>query len=273
MRRAFRPAFTGPRLSRRRSVLPAQPPAWCRPDRFPAPHVAQALPKRAFDVSLALVLAGPAICVGLVAAVLLLAVQGRPVLHGAERMATPRRGFVMWKFRTMTPSAEGPSVSGGHMAARVTPLGRIFRRWRLDELPQLWNILVGDMSFVGPRPPLRSVAERFPDLYSGVLTSRPGLTGLATLCYRRREARLLAACASAEEATALYDRRCVPAKARLDRLYARRQTVALDLVILWATVTGRLPRALRRPLGRRLPAAGRSGRATGSETRPRGSTG
>ena len=97
--------------------------------------------------------------------------------------------------------------------------GRFLRRSRLDEVPQLWNVLKGDMSFVGPRPPLRLYVERFPELYAKVLQSRPGVTGLATLVFHRHEEKLLAACRSAAETDAVYARRCVPRKARIDLIY------------------------------------------------------
>ncbi len=112
----------------------------------------------------------------------------------------------------------------------------MLRRTRLDELPQLWNILRGDMSFVGPRPPLRMYVERFPGLYAQVLRSRPGVTGLATLVFHRREAELLRGCRSAEETDTVYVRRCVPVKARLDLIYQRRRNVCFDLAILGRTI-------------------------------------
>jgi len=166
----------------------------------------------------------------------LLVVQGRPLFYVAERMHAPGRPFGLWKLRTMRPAAENAGVSGGDKANRVTPMGRILRRTRLDEVPQLWNVLRGDMSFVGPRPPLRSYVERFPALYAQVLHSRPGITGLATLTFHAHEERLLAACATAEETDAVYARRCVPRKARLDLIYQRRRTLCLDLALMGRTL-------------------------------------
>ena len=192
--------------------------------------------KRLFDIVLALVLLIPLGALMIVIAALLLIAQGRPILYGSERMRDPARAFTLWKFRSMRPAAADRGVSGGDKAGRVTPMGAFLRASRLDELPQLFNILKGDMSFVGPRPPLRQYVEAFPDLYAAVLKSRPGVTGLASLIYHRHEERLLAGCASTEETDRVYSRRCIPAKARLDLIYQRRRTLCLDLWILARTV-------------------------------------
>ena len=102
-------------------------------------------------------------------------------------------------------------------------------------MPQLWNILRGDLSFVGPRPPLRQYVDRFPALYGRVLQSRPGVTGLATLVYHGHEERLLARCADAAETDAVYGRACVPRKARLDLIYAAQRSLCFDLVLIVRT--------------------------------------
>ena len=197
--------------------------------------------KRAFDLSLAVVLAVLLAVPGLLIAAWLWARGGGPVFHVAERMAAPDRPFRLWKFRTMMPaSVADQGVSGGDKAARITPEGRFLRRTRLDELPQLWNILRGDMTFVGPRPPLRRYVEAFPALYAAVLRGRPGVTGLATLRFHRREAEILARCTTPEETEARYVRFCIPVKARLDILYLRRRSFCLDLQILAKTCAGLL---------------------------------
>ncbi len=168
--------------------------------------------------------------------------QGRPIFHVAERMKGIDRPFMLWKFRTMTVVEDDSGVSGGDKAARITPAGAWLRARRLDELPQLWNIIRGDLSFVGPRPPLRQYVERFPDLYRRVLQSRPGVTGLASLVYHRHEARLLARCTSAQETDALYSRICVPAKARLDLIYQRHQSICYDFDLVFQTIGNLLRR-------------------------------
>ncbi|HBG97881.1 MAG TPA: sugar transferase [Rhodobacteraceae bacterium] len=197
--------------------------------------------KRLMDIGLALVL-GTFLLPVLAILMLVIALRdGRPVLYGSERMRAPGRPFTLWKLRTMTVDAADSGVSGGDKAARITPTGRLLRRTRLDELPQLWNILRGDLSFVGPRPPLRQYVERFPALYAEVLQSRPGVTGLATLTYHRHEERLLARCATAAETDAVYARACIPRKARLDLIYRQNRTLCWDLVLIARTAGRVLP--------------------------------
>lgn len=188
--------------------------------------------KRLFDlftVSVVTVFALPLI---LVIAILQLLIEGRPVFYGGERMKTPTHSFTMWKFRTMITDPNDRGVSGGDKANRITRLGRVLRKTRLDELPQIWNIWAGDMSCVGPRPPLREIVERFPDVYAQVLKNRPGVTGFASVRFSRHETRLLARSTTREETDALYVHSCVPRKARLDLIYQSHQNFCLDLLIL-----------------------------------------
>lgn len=196
--------------------------------------------KRLFDLLCAVVLAlilWPVV-LGLALAIVIL--DGRPVFYISERMKTADQGFMLWKFRTMRPDSEDRGVSGGDKADRITRTGRFMRRYRLDEIPQLWNILRGDISFVGPRPPLRRYVEMFPNLYRQVLLSRPGVTGLATLAFHKTEERLIAPCKTADETEAVYCRRCVPRKAQLDLIYAKRRTLCYDAKLMLATVLRRI---------------------------------
>ena len=190
--------------------------------------------KRCFDLVLVLVLLVPLGAVMLIIAVVLLALQGRPVFFASVRMRSPARSFRLWKFRTMLPGPE--TVTAGHSASRVTRCGGILRRVRLDELPHLWNILRGDMSFVGPRPPLRAVVAACPDIYARVLASRPGVTGLASLVFHRHEAHILARCGTPGAAEDTYLRRCVARKARIDLIYQARRSTGLDLVLIARTL-------------------------------------
>ncbi|MFV0490877.1 MAG: sugar transferase [Pseudorhodobacter sp.] len=165
----------------------------------------------------------------------MLVLEGRPLFYVAARMKAPGRPFPLWKLRTMPVTAGRTGVSGGNKVAQITPMGRFLRRARMDEVPQLWNVLKGDMSFVGPRPPLPEYVDRFPALYARVLRSRPGITGLASLRIHDYEERLLAHCRDAAETDAVYSRRCVPKKAELDLIYQRNRNFCFDLKLIWET--------------------------------------
>ncbi len=197
--------------------------------------------KRFLDVLAVLVLAIPLLPLGLLTALAILILDGRPVIYWAERMKTPTQSFKLAKFRSMTVRPAEAGVSGGDKSSRITRTGRFIRRSRLDELPQLWNVLKGDISFVGPRPPLREYVERFPEIYAEVLKSRPGITGLATIVYHRHEELLLARCKTAAETDAVYARACVPRKAKLDLLYQKRRNLRFDFYLMLKTVFKRLP--------------------------------
>lgn len=192
--------------------------------------------KRLMDLSLALFLAVLLSPLILGVALVILIVDGRPVFYLSDRMKTPETSFCLWKFRTMRNTGDDGGVSAGYKRNRITPLGAWLRRQRLDELPQLINILRGDMSFVGPRPPLRRYVEMCPDIYAKVLRNRPGVTGLATLVYHRTEERLLRACDTREATEDAYLRRCIPVKARLDLIWARHRSVCYDLRLIGRTL-------------------------------------
>jgi len=192
--------------------------------------------KRIFDLffaSLLVLILGPIL---LALLLWLLVKQGRPIFYVAERMKGVDQPFDLWKLRTMTVVDQDAGVSGGDKTARITPIGAWLRRRRLDEFPQLYNILKGDLSFVGPRPPLRDYVERHPEVYDQVLQSRPGVTGLASIAYHRHEALLLERCDSAEETDQVYSRSCVPTKARLDLIYQRHQNMCYDFDLVFQTI-------------------------------------
>ncbi len=201
------------------------------------------LRKRLFDLVLALVLAVLLAVPFLILVLVLLVIEGRPIFYVAERMKGVDQPFPLWKLRTMkVVNGDNSDVSGADKSNRITKVGRFLRRARLDEIPQLWNVIRGDMSFVGPRPPLRQYVERFPDLYARVLVCRPGITGLATLHFHAHEDYLLRSCTSAQQTDQVYSRRCVPRKARLDLIYRKRRNICLDVKILLKTAA----RVLRR---------------------------
>lgn len=191
--------------------------------------------KRCLDLALAALLVPILFPLIGVLVLVILIVDGRPVFYLSERMKTPQTAFTLIKFRTMKTGLHREGVTGGDKRDAITRTGRVLRGYRLDELPQIWNVLRGDISLVGPRPPLRAYVEAEPELYRRVLACRPGITGLATLYFHRHETYILGTCETAGETHDAYLRRCVPRKARLDLIYKTHATVCLDLVILMRT--------------------------------------
>lgn len=192
--------------------------------------------KRLFDIIVALILIIPLAPVIILVGLVIRMLDGAPVFFVSERMKTPDKGFSLIKFRTMKPVSNDSGVSGGDKSARVTHTGPFLRRSRIDELPQILNVLKGDISFVGPRPPLRQYTEQFPGLYSKVLESRPGITGLASIYYHAHEERLLTNCNSVEETDEVYTRACIPRKAKLDIIYQKNRNLCVDVMLMLKTV-------------------------------------
>ena len=176
----------------------------------------------------------------IVVAILILVLDGRPIFYISERMKTQTEGFDLIKFRTMKTVSEDSGVSGGDKSNRITRTGAFLRGARLDEVPQLWNVLRGDISFIGPRPPLRQYVERYPEIYSKVLKSRPGISGLASIYFHAHEEYLLTNAASREETDAIYSRACIPRKARLDLIYQERRNVCMDVSLMLKSVIKQL---------------------------------
>ena len=109
-----------------------------------------------------------------------------PVLFSQKRIGKNGREFTMYKFRSMIAHHKGSSVSVAG-ENRITPLGKILRKYKLDELPELYNVLIGDMSFVGPRPDVPGYADKLKGQDRDILNLRPGITGPASLKYRNEE--------------------------------------------------------------------------------------
>lgn len=192
------------------------------------------LGKRMFDVFAAGLVLLPCVpLMGLIAAVVAITSRG-PVLFRQRRVGENGRTIELLKFRTMVhhQNNSGPGVTRSG-DPRITPIGRLLRRCKLDELPQLLNILRGDMSLVGPRPDLPEFCEALGSEYRMVLTLRPGLTGWATLQFRHEE-QLLAAVPK-EQLLSYYRDTVLPQKAELDLAYAKRATFQRDVAILWRT--------------------------------------
>ena len=189
--------------------------------------------KRAFDilaVALGLLLLSPLFA--LVALLVKLTSPG-PVFFRQQRIGRRFRPFFINKFRTMVQDAPklGAQITFGD-DPRITRLGHILRKTKIDELPQLINVLKGEMSLVGPRPEVPKYVEMFRDDYEEILQVRPGITDLASIEYRD-EAAVLAEADNPEEE---YVRRVLPEKIRLAKEYVRRASFWYDLTIIMKTL-------------------------------------
>ena len=187
--------------------------------------------KRVLDFfvgSLALVVAVP-VLVGIFLAMRLTGDRG-PFLYRATRVGEGGANITVLKVRTMATGSSGAGITG-HRDARVTPLGRFLRRYRLDELPQLLNVVRGEMSLVGPRPEDPQFVDWSDPMHRRVFTAKPGITGLAQLDFHDEALRLIG-----PDVEERYRREILPAKLRLDLEYLDHRTTLLDLRILGRTV-------------------------------------
>ena len=185
-----------------------------------------------------------------------------PAFYRARRVGLNGRELRMLKFRKMYDGAAGPALTSPD-DERFTRLGTFLARTKLDELPQLWNVLTGEMSLVGPRPEDPAFVELNQEAFEPILAVRPGVTGLSQLAFARESDVL-----DAENRMRHYVRQILPQKIGIDQVYAGRRTVGMDLKILWWTAvavvfgrevavhrdTGRLN--LRAPRGPREPRSG-----------------
>jgi len=163
-----------------------------------------------------------------------------PVLFKQERIGRHFRPFMIYKFRSMVPDAPdrgGPITCGED--PRITRIGRILRKTKLDELPQLLNVLRGEMSLVGPRPEVRRYVEMFRPDYEEILRVRPGITDLASIEYRDEQTLL----GQAGDQEAQYVRQVLPEKIRLAKQYVQSVSVRSDVGIIFKTLWRVLHRA------------------------------
>lgn len=190
------------------------------------------IPKRLFDFTAALV--GLIVLAPLlfVLAVAVRVTSPGPALFIQARVGRHGRLFRCAKFRTMRVGADAHGTVTTAGDSRITTIGRFLRRWKLDELPQLWNVLTGRMSFVGPRPDVPGYADRLQGDGRKILDLRPGITGPATLLFRDEE-RLLA---RARDPQAFNDAVVYPEKLRLNRQYLESGSFWRDLGYIVATI-------------------------------------
>jgi lipopolysaccharide/colanic/teichoic acid biosynthesis glycosyltransferase len=222
-------------------------------------HAVQTALKRAIDGPIALVALVVLMPIMVAIALLIVIESPGPVFYRAERVGYRGRRLRMLKFRKMPPGTTGLALTlAGD--ARLTRVGRVLNRTRLDELPQLWHVVRGEMSIVGPRPEDPRFVAHHEREYDEILRVRPGLTGWTQIAFAQEGAML-----DSRDPVEHYLRALLPQKIELDRMYAASPTLARDGRILWSTLlviaghrtvavdpaTGTLT-PLRRP---RLPAA------------------
>ena len=153
------------------------------------------------------------------------------VLFRQERVGKDGVPFTIYKFRSMRKDNAGLKISTSG-DSRITPVGRVLRKAKLDELPQLWNVLKGDMSFVGPRPEVREYTDLYTPEQRQVLLVRPGITGLASIRYRNENDLLSAS----TDPNRTYIEEVMPAKLALDLEYIPRACVSYDIKLILETL-------------------------------------
>jgi lipopolysaccharide/colanic/teichoic acid biosynthesis glycosyltransferase len=203
--------------------------------------------KRLFDVAIAgtlLVLLSPVLL--LLAVAIKLDSRG-PVLYRSLRVGLHGREFAMLKFRKMRRDAAGPPLTALN-DDRLTRMGSLLGRTKLDELPQLWNVVRGEMSLVGPRPEAPVFVATHPDEFRAILEARPGITGLSQLAFAKESSVL-----ERQEFAGRYVDRLLPAKIAIDRMYVAQRSTRIDISILGWTAAAMLLRinvAVDRATGR-----------------------
>jgi lipopolysaccharide/colanic/teichoic acid biosynthesis glycosyltransferase len=190
--------------------------------------------KRVFDLACAVPLTLAVLPIMTVVAILVRATSSGPALFRQQRCGKGGQPFELLKFRSMQHSEHrtGPGITRAN-DGRITRVGRALRKWKLDELPQLLNVLRGNLSMVGPRPDLPEYFAAAQATCRQVLHLRPGITGWATLRYRHEEQ--LLAKVPADQLKDFYVGVLMPRKARLDLAYGRRATFWVDLAVLLRT--------------------------------------
>ena len=211
--------------------------------------------KRLLDIVGAVVLLALALPLLLVVAILIRLVDGPPVLFRQTRVGQCGRRFEIFKLRSMR-AAPGREVTARD-DSRITTRGRALRRAKLDELPQLWNVLRGEMSLVGPRPEVPTYADRLSESFRRLGTLKPGLTDFASIAFRDEEDVLAARTVDAQ----FYARELLPRKLALARLYRRHRSLALDarLIVATALLVIGAESAAQALVGRRIIGRARAG--------------
>lgn len=192
----------------------------------------RSLAKRLLDLSVAIPLLVVVMPLMVLLAVAIKFDSSGPVFYRCRRVGFAGREFAMLKFRKMHHDAAGSALTSSS-DARFTRIGSFLARTKLDELPQLWNVIRGSMSLVGPRPEDPHFVALYREQYAEILRVKPGITGLSQLAFAR-ESRLL----DGPDPEERYVEWLLPQKAGLDRLYVAARSISMDLrVLLWTFVT------------------------------------
>jgi lipopolysaccharide/colanic/teichoic acid biosynthesis glycosyltransferase len=215
--------------------------------------------ERAFDLALTIPLLPLFLLGGLLIAIALYVDSPGPVLFTSRRVGRDGQPFAMLKFRKMRSDATGPAITTAD-DERFTPIGRFLAASRMDELPQIWNVLRGEMRLVGPRPELACFVAEFADAYAEILTVTPGITGVAQLRFLNESALL-----GGDDPAQTYSDHVLPQKVEIDLDYVATRSLLGDFTIIARTLLA--PAAAlaggidsrRHALGPWLPAVGLAG--------------
>jgi lipopolysaccharide/colanic/teichoic acid biosynthesis glycosyltransferase len=189
--------------------------------------------KRIFEIIISmfcLILFSPLLILVLLSIIIF---DSRPVFFRQIRVGILGHDFLLNKFRTMslTQKTAGGTFDAGDKS-RITPIGSFLRKTKLDELPQLWNVLIGNMSIVGPRPEVRKWVDAYPERWAKVLTVKPGITDPASIYYRNEEELL----AKADDPEAYYRNHILPHKLDLYEEYVRTRSFTGDICLILKTI-------------------------------------
>ena len=193
--------------------------------------------KRLLDIIFSLLALLVLLPVFLITAILIKIDSRGPVLYGGKRTGRDGKQFEMYKFRTMRSNAD--KMTGGPSCAdddpRITKIGLVFRKYKINELPQFINVLVGDMSFVGPRPEVKFYTDMFTDEEKAILSVRPGITDWASIWNSDEGELLAAASARGEDPEEYYKENIRPSKIKLQLEYIEKKSFLVDMKILFQT--------------------------------------
>jgi len=187
--------------------------------------------KRVFDIVAGVVLAVVLAPIFLLCLLGALVFQGRPIFFSQQRVGRGGDLFPIYKFRTMRPAKQEDGFDAGN-SSRITPLGALLRKTKMDELPQLLNVLRGEMSLVGPRPEVPKWVAVYPERWARVLSVRPGVTDPASVRFRNEEVLL----AQAEDPEQEYRNHVLPTKLSLYEEYVDNHSFLGDLLIIVKTM-------------------------------------